>query len=174
MSKVRGQPNFNELVALGLKVGRNVWLGENVYFDPAFPWLIEIGDDVDISFDVVILAHDAAPRPALGYSRVGRVRLERGARVGCRALIMPGVTIGEGAFVGAASVVLQDVPPHTLVAGNPAKKVASVPDYLASQREAMQGRPQWPGEGWTRQGNITEENKRIQWEALADGDGYVE
>jgi hypothetical protein len=38
----------------------------------------------------------------------------------------------------------------------------------------MTGRPVWPREGWTIPGDITEENKLVQWEALADGHGYVE
>jgi maltose O-acetyltransferase len=173
VAKLRGKPSLEELVERGLKVGKNVWIGDDVYLDPAFPWLIEIGDDVDISFDVVVLAHDAAPRVELGYTRIGRVRIERGARIGCGTLIMPGVTIGEGAMVGGATVVTRDVPARTLVAGNPATPVASIADYAAKQARSMEGRPQWPGEGWTLP-NITEEHKRVQWEALADGDGYVE
>jgi maltose O-acetyltransferase len=172
-AKVRGRTSLDELVERGLKVGENVWLGDGIYLDPAFPWLIEIGDDVDISFDVVVLAHDAAPRVELGYTRIGRVRIERGVRIGCGALILAGVTIGEGAMVGGASVVTRDVQPRTLVAGNPAAPVATAADFFAKQAKNMEGRPQWPRAGWTLP-NITEENKRIQWEALADGDGYVQ
>jgi chloramphenicol O-acetyltransferase type B len=40
-----------------------------------------------------------------------------------RSIIMPGVTIGEGAVVGAGSVVTKDVPPYSVVAGNPAKVI---------------------------------------------------
>jgi maltose O-acetyltransferase len=174
VAKVRGRASLDELVARGLKVGENVWLGENVYLDPAFPWLIEIGDECDISFDVVILAHDAAPRVGIGYSRIGRVCLERGSRIGCGTLIMPGVTIGEGSMVGAFSVVTRDVPSGVLMAGNPAKPVASMEDYLAKEREKMADRPVWPSDGWTLGGGITDERKRIQWNALADGDGYVQ
>lgn len=174
LAKLRGQTSTEELVKRGLKMGENVWLGEGVYLDPAFPWLIEIEDDVDISFDTVILAHDAAPRTRLGYTRIGRVRIARGARIGCNVLIMPGVTIGEGAMVGAASVITRDVPPETLVGGNPAKVIATVADYCAKQQESMKGRPRWSSSEWTLQGDISEEHKRIQWEALADGDGYVE
>ncbi len=47
--------------------------------------------------------------------------VKRGASVGSNATILPGVTIGEGAMIGAGSVVTKDVPPHAVAAGNPAK-----------------------------------------------------
>ena len=47
--------------------------------------------------------------------------IKRGAAIGSGATIMCGITIGEGAVIGAGSLVLKDVPPHTIVAGHPAK-----------------------------------------------------
>lgn len=47
--------------------------------------------------------------------------IKRGASIGSGATILCGITIGEGALIGAGSMVTKDVPPHTLVAGNPAK-----------------------------------------------------
>jgi maltose O-acetyltransferase len=49
-----------------------------------------------------------------------------GAWIGAGALLMPGVTVGEGAVIGAGSVVTQDVPPHTVVAGNPARVIRTL------------------------------------------------
>ena len=54
-------------------------------------------------------------------------RVCKRASVGSGAVILCGVTIGEGAMVGAGSVVTKDVPPHTIVAGNPSKKLRQVP-----------------------------------------------
>ena len=54
-------------------------------------------------------------------------RVCKRASVGSGAIILCGVTIGEGALVGAGSVVTKDVPPHTIVAGNPSKKLRDVP-----------------------------------------------
>ena len=51
------------------------------------------------------------------------VRIERGAFLGIRCVILQGVTVGENAYVGAGAVVSQDVPPRTLVVGNPARVV---------------------------------------------------
>ena len=53
--------------------------------------------------------------------------IRRGARVGGGAVLLPGVEIGEEAFVGAGAVVLHDVPPRTVVVGNPARELRAVP-----------------------------------------------
>lgn len=49
------------------------------------------------------------------------------AWIGCMSVILPGITIGEGAIVGAGSVVTKDVPPYTIVAGNPARIIREIP-----------------------------------------------
>lgn len=55
------------------------------------------------------------------------VRISKGAWLGARSIILKGVTIGEGAVVGAGSVVTHDVPPYTIVAGNPARVIREIP-----------------------------------------------
>jgi UDP-2-acetamido-3-amino-2,3-dideoxy-glucuronate N-acetyltransferase len=54
--------------------------------------------------------------------------IRRGARIGGAAVLLPGVEIGEEAFVGAGAVVLDDVPARAVVVGNPARKIREVPD----------------------------------------------
>src|SRR4029450_963595 len=53
--------------------------------------------------------------------------IRRGARIGGGAVLLPGIEIGEEAFVGAGAVVLHDVPPRALVVGNPARQLRDVP-----------------------------------------------
>jgi acetyltransferase-like isoleucine patch superfamily enzyme len=53
--------------------------------------------------------------------------IRRGARVGGGAVLLPGIEIGEEAFVGAGAVVIRDVPPRTVVVGNPARAIREVP-----------------------------------------------
>jgi UDP-2-acetamido-3-amino-2,3-dideoxy-glucuronate N-acetyltransferase len=53
--------------------------------------------------------------------------IRRGARIGGGAVLLPGIEIGEEAFVGAGAVVLADVPPRTVVVGNPARQIREVP-----------------------------------------------
>ncbi|MEH7581800.1 DapH/DapD/GlmU-related protein, partial [Priestia megaterium] len=58
-----------------------------------------------------------------GYTKREPVIIEDRVWIGARCIILPGVTIGKGATVGAGAVVTKDVPPYTVVAGNPAKVV---------------------------------------------------
>jgi acetyltransferase-like isoleucine patch superfamily enzyme len=53
--------------------------------------------------------------------------IRRGARIGGGAVLLPGVEVGEEAFVGAGAVVLKDVPPRAVVVGNPARQIREVP-----------------------------------------------
>jgi acetyltransferase-like isoleucine patch superfamily enzyme len=68
-------------------------------------------------------ATSAIPRRLDGEAPARPVRIGRNAWIGFDACILPGVTIGEGAIVGARSVVVEDVKPFTIVAGNPARLV---------------------------------------------------
>ncbi len=66
-------------------------------------------------------------RPTLTFER-SAPRILRAARVGGGSVLLPGVTIGENAFVGAGSVVTKDVPDYAIVVGNPARVVGRVRD----------------------------------------------
>ena len=54
--------------------------------------------------------------------------VRRGARIGAAAVLLPGIEVGEEAFVGAGAVVIRDVPAHAVVVGNPARQIREVPD----------------------------------------------
>ncbi|WP_187430427.1 Maltose O-acetyltransferase [Roseobacter fucihabitans] len=108
--------------------GYNIHLGEDVFFNNGCVLLdgctIHIGDKTQIGPMVQILTADhprrAEDRDAgLEFSRA--VRIGRNVWIGGGALIMPGVTVGDDAIIGAGSVVTRDVAPGTTVAGNPAR-----------------------------------------------------
>lgn len=86
---------------------------------------IHIGSDCKIAWDVVIMDSDLHP---LNSDRVlhDPVRIGDNVWIGCRCIILKGVTIGEGAVVAAGSVVTKDVPPHTVYGGSPARHIADV------------------------------------------------
>lgn len=86
---------------------------------------IEIGNYVIIAWDCVILDRDYHSMND-SQETMKAVTIKDRVWIGCRAIILKGVTIGEGAVVAAGSVVTRDVPSHTLVAGNPAKVIKEV------------------------------------------------
>jgi acetyltransferase-like isoleucine patch superfamily enzyme len=107
--------------------GRRIWIGKDsvinrrCYLDGRGG--LRIGDHVSISQYVMIqtLGHD--PQSAAFDCVAGEVQIGDRAWIGARALILPGVKIGEGAVVGAGSIVTKDVPPYAIVAGSPARKI---------------------------------------------------
>lgn len=73
-------------------------------------------------------AFDDPTRPIIvqDYVASRQVVLRRGCWIGANVTILPGVTIGENAVVGAGSIVTRDVPPRTVVAGNPARVIREI------------------------------------------------
>lgn len=86
---------------------------------------ITIGDDCIIAMGTVIRDNDGGNHQifAPGYENAKPITIGNHVWLGENVMILKGVTIGEGAIVAASSLVLKDVPPHTLVAGSPAKVI---------------------------------------------------
>src|SRR5665213_2074870 len=84
---------------------------------------IQTGDDVSIGPEATILTLGHDPQSPEFADRGGDVIIGNRVWIGYRALILPGVKIGEGAVVGAGAVVTKDVEPFAIVAGNPARKI---------------------------------------------------
>ena len=102
-------------------VGNNSIINRNVYIDGRSP--VEIGNNVSISLEAMIFSMTHDIRSA-GFDPVRKTtRISDFAWVGARAMILPGITIGKGAVVGAGAVVTRDVEPFEIVAGVPAKKI---------------------------------------------------
>ncbi|MFC1570493.1 acyltransferase [Candidatus Omnitrophota bacterium] len=102
---------------IGIKVGKDVYIGTDCYLDNTFPELVTIEDKAIISFRVTIVAHDRHREV------VAPVTIKKNAFLGTGAIILPGVTVGEGATVGAGSVVTRDVPPEAVYVGVPARPI---------------------------------------------------
>ncbi len=105
------------------RIGKRVWIGPYAFFDAR---ALEIEDNVGIGPGTKILGstHTGVPKdiPIIQTDLVIKpVRICQGSDIGINAVILPGITVGEGAIVGAGAVVTRDVKPKTVVAGVPAK-----------------------------------------------------
>lgn len=96
------------------------------------PWLIRIGNRVCISNDVTFVNHGLNWPFQEKYESLtgfGPIDIRDNCQIGVRATILPHVTIGPNSIVGACSVVTKDVPPDTVVAGNPARVIGTMAEY---------------------------------------------
>ena len=136
-----------------LEVGNNVVVGGGSVIDCALS--VRIEDDAMVSYECIIADSDNhSIYPELRKADVGNwmngrrhdwsasemapVVIKRGAWIGARAIILKGVTVGEGAVVGMGSVVTHDVPPRCVVAGNPARVIREIGPVPAESMKGMQ------------------------------------
>jgi acetyltransferase-like isoleucine patch superfamily enzyme len=118
-----------------LQIGNRVFLGHDVEISCNREVVIEddvmiagccrISDNDGHSVEMERRIHGLPP----ARSEIRPVKICRGAWIGFRSFILKGVTVGEGAVVGANSVVTRDVPPHTVVAGSPARVVTKIEQH---------------------------------------------
>ncbi|WP_297884473.1 acyltransferase [uncultured Halorubrum sp.] len=112
---------------IGVTVGEGVSWGLESTPDVFWPERIRVDDDAIIGYDATLLCHEFLHEEY----RLGDVVVEEQAMIGAGAVVLPGVTVGEGARVAANSLVAEDVPPGATVAGVPAE-VVSRTDAAAS------------------------------------------
>lgn len=116
---------------MGRILGKPVTIGRGCFIQQCCTFFgrggITIGDKVFIGPKVNLITINHAPNPDNRSATYGRpIVIEDKAWIGINSTILPGVRIGYGAIVGAGSVVTKDVPPMTVVAGNPAKFIKKI------------------------------------------------
>lgn len=106
-----------------IKIGNGTYLNRNTVI--VSQKQIEIGNDCKISWDVVIMDTDLHPLP--GETRVDTkpVIIMDNVWIGCRVIVLKGVTIGSGAIIAAGAVVTKDIPDNSIAAGVPARIISS-------------------------------------------------
>lgn len=113
----------NCVISSFCEIGRDVKIGNNCKIECRvfIPSGIEIEDDVFVGPSVTF-TNDKYPK-AKGDWKLTKTLVKKGASIGANSTIVCGVTVGEGAMIGAGAVVTKNVEDRTVVAGNPAKKI---------------------------------------------------
>ena len=111
-----------------VRVGDNVFVNQNCTFYDLGG--LDIADDVMIGPNVSIITagHPLAPSKRRAFTIGKPIVIEKAVWIAAGATIIGGVTVGENSVVAAGSVVTRDVPPNTLVGGNPARLMCSIGD----------------------------------------------
>lgn len=135
---------INHLRKCGAVIGERC-----VFFDPSStlidmtrPYLIELGDDVQIPFGVAILTHGydwSVLKGAYGdvLGSAGKVKIGNNVFIGSRSTILKGVTIGNNVIIGACSLVNKDIPDNCVAAGNPCRVIMSLEEYYEKRKAAQ-------------------------------------
>lgn len=125
-------------------IGKNVDL---VSPGPNFgsePYLITIGDNTTVSFDVAFVTHDAGTRVLRNLATnakekqtviYGQIKVGKNCFIGCRSTILPGVTIGDNCIIGAGSVVNRDIPANSVAAGVPCRVICTIDEYKEKHKD---------------------------------------
>jgi len=119
-------PPFYTTGGLEISVGRNVFVNQNCTFYDLGG--LDIADDVMIGPNVSLITsgHPIEPSRRRAFVVAKPIAIGRNVWIAAGATVIGGVTIGENSVVAAGSVVTRDVPPNTLVGGNPARVIRSI------------------------------------------------
>jgi acetyltransferase-like isoleucine patch superfamily enzyme len=99
----------------GTRIGKDTRISLSARIDKTSPAGVVIGNHTALAFEATILTHDFINRRHL-TTTIGDYCF-----IGARAILMPGITVGNHCIIGAGSVVMKDVPPNSVVLGNPGR-----------------------------------------------------
>lgn len=148
--RVSAQEMLDDLRRKGAKIGENVHVfsPSTTIIDATTPYMLAIGDYVNITAGVKILTHDYAWSVLKGYSSdmvqpgavlgaISPVEIGSHVFIGMNTVITRGVKIGDRVIIGAGSVVTRDCESNSVYAGNPARKICTLEEYY-HKRKALQ------------------------------------
>ena len=128
------------LKSKGIKIGNDCIFREprTTYIDLTRPWLISIGNRVDMNVNFHIYTHDWGGRVFIGkYNQMlnssGAVTIGNNIYFGANVTVLKGVNIGDNCIIGAGSTVTHDIPSRSVAVGNPCKVICSLDDYFAKR-----------------------------------------
>lgn len=124
----------------GVKMGKNNQIFGT--FWSSEPYLIEIGNDCQITGGVRIFTHGGAKVARIidpSFDCFGKVKIGNNVYIGTNSLIMPGVIVGDNVLIAAGSVVTRSIPDNVVIGGNPAHVICSFDDYYAKNKQYNTG-----------------------------------
>jgi acetyltransferase-like isoleucine patch superfamily enzyme len=128
--------NFLFRTFLKMEVGHKTSFALMVMPDVMFPERIKVGDNSIIGFNTTILAHEYL----IDEYRIGDVVIGKNVLIGANTTILPGVEIGDGAIVSAASLVNRDIPPGVFAGGNPVRIIFTEEQMKERQQNSLSER----------------------------------
>lgn len=124
---------------LKMKIGKQTSLALMVMPDTMYPERISIGDNTVVGFNTTILAHEYL----IEEYRLGDVVIGSNVMIGANSTVLPGVEIGDGAIISAATLVHRDVPAGCMAGGNPMRIIYTA-EQMAERKKA--DNPIWHNE----------------------------
>ena len=161
------------LVAHGLRVGENFSSYSDHPFDSNWPWLISVGNNVLLSSNVKILAHDASTCYSNSCTRIGLVSIGDDVFVGANSTILCNVKIGNNVIIGAGSVVSKNIPDNCVAAGNPAQVICTMEEYREKHAHSQERKKDFSKHKWDQWINAGPADWEEMRAELEKGPGYV-
>jgi maltose O-acetyltransferase len=168
----RQERRWAQLQSKGMQIGWKVHIPMSTWIDAPHCFLISIGDNCSFGENCGILAHDAMAKEFLGATILGRVKIEHSCHIGMGTVVLPGVTIGPNSIVGAGSVVTRDIPMGVIAAGNPARVICTLEEYLDRQREQLERSPKFKYSLYDIN-NLTSDRRAHMLRELEDTVGFM-
>lgn len=143
--KADSETYCNYLRHKGAKIGKGtvIFGTEKVVIDESRPWLLDIGENVQITAGVTILTHDyswsvlkAVYGEILGAA--GKVSIGNNVFIGMNSTLLKGVNVGDNTIIGANSLVTKDIPSNVVAAGNPAKVIMTLEEFYEKRKQAQE------------------------------------
>ena len=122
-----------------LKIGNNCKILTSKWSFGSEPYLIEIGNNVEITSGVRFITHDGGAwifrekDPTLDV--FGKIKIGNNVFIGVNTVILPNIQIGNNVVIGAGSIVTKDIPSNTVVCGVPAKVISSIEEYYSKLKK---------------------------------------
>lgn len=118
---------------MGAKIGKGCYIGYGIYLDVASMKRLTMGNNSAIAAECLLLLHKRDMEKFHQGDLILKtpmkeafIKIEDNVHIGMRTIIMPGVTIGEGSIIGTGSLLTKDIPPYSIAAGTPAKRLREV------------------------------------------------